>query len=142
MNAGFDIDVATAKAVGWRVLTAEITRLRHGDDLPLNCVFQREDGILEHYVQHSPRYLAIERWNPSTNIAASMRAAEHVRLFDTYYLGRTEWGTWAVFDKDSVPDESGYGYNSWLTVFTEADTAPLAICRAILKEHEVPYAIP
>lgn len=64
----------------------------------------------------------VDSFTPSTSIAAAWEVVERSRLLRWYVLG-DYGGSWAVLE---------WGEDDY-RVYAEADTAPLAICKAALK---------
>jgi hypothetical protein len=131
MEAGPELDALVAeKVMGWPVI---------GPNDPYSQYLDKGGVIYNGLAQKFPKFGVIpSNWSPSTDIAAAWQVLEamfqkaYSPNYDLPLVYRCAEGFWNC--EVLIPGGNGLGTDPDSNVATgEADTAPLAICRAALK---------
>lgn len=103
-----EIDALVAESVFNLNIVTGVWPLMHRVDEDCNCCYRKK--AVSYY---------------SIDIAAAWEAASRVGLFETYMMHNIADNDWRVFH--------GWSEYSVDNYFAKADTAPMAICLAVLK---------
>lgn len=115
LKAGAELDAAVAKTVGLPFAIYNGSVLCHIGD---HAIWR--DGPNVEFKTIGIKTLP---WSPSTSIDHAFEAAEKFRLFDFRAIGKDDG--WEVIEHQ--------GNGEYTSIVERCETAPLAICAAILK---------
>lgn len=128
-EAGPQLDALVAeKVMGWRVFRLE--QAMHDGNTPRpHCVYMpTPDGEALQVFRESGD---LDWWQPSTKIEAAWEVVEKLKIV-VVPITTGGWIARAGMDIPRDGDEIWTGGTGW----SDADTAPLAICRAALRAQE------
>ena len=116
--AGPAMDMAVAEALGWHIEFWQ-------DGADGGCELCDEEGnhVRPWSYDPSPRW----RWSPSTDIAAAWEFAPGILNGKHLVFMGTHWAIWHFDGYDNMPNDA------------VGETAPLTICRALLKANGVEH---